>query len=121
MANMQEPGKTPEARIAELEKYVGRMRVGLILIGSIILYQGTAEMGWLGPTRVYATEVYASQFILEDADRKVYGRWEVTEEDAPARLMVFGDGPDYVLISADGLVRRADRVPPEPVPKGPVD
>ncbi len=121
MANLKEPGKTPEVRIAELEKYVARMRVGLILIGSIILYQGTADMGLLGPTRLYATEVYASQFILEDEDQKVYGRWEVTEEGDPARFMVFGDGPDYVLIRADGLERRADRVPSEPVPEASTD
>ena len=115
MKNMDEPGKAPEVRIAELEKLTGRLRIGLVLIGSLILYQGTWEMGLLGPVRVYATEVYASQFILEDEDQKVYGRWEVTEDEGPARFMVFGDGPDYVRISAEGLEQRADRVMPEPV------
>ena len=113
MANMEEPGKAPEVRIAELEKLTGRLRIGLVLVGSLILYQGTWEMGLLGPVRVYATEVYASQFILEDEDQKVYGRWEVTEEEEPAQLMVFGNGPDYVRISAEGLEQRADRAVPQ--------
>ena len=121
MAEQQEPGKTPEARIAELEKYVTRLRIGLIAVASLILWQATSSMGWLGPIRLYATEVYANQFILEDADQKVYGRWEVAEEEAPAQLVVFGDGPDYVRISAQGLEQRADRVVPEPAPGGPVD
>ena len=115
MANVQEPGKAPEVRIAELEKLTGRLRIGLILIGSLILYQGTWEMGLLGPVRVYASEVYASQFILEDEDQKVYGRWELTKEGAPAQLMVFGDGPDYVRISAEGLEQRADRTLPNSI------
>ena len=114
MAKETEPGSPPEVRIAELEKLTGRLRIGLILIGSLILYQGTWEIGLLGPVRVYATEVYASQFILEDEDQKVYGRWEVTEEEGPARLVVFGDGPDYVRISSEGLEQRADRAVPEP-------
>ena len=114
MAKETEPGSPPEVRIAELEKLTGRLRIGLILIGSLILYQGTWEMGLLGPVRVYASEVYASQFILEDEDQKVYGRWEVTEEEGPARFVVFGDGPDYVRISSEGLEQRADRAVPEP-------
>ena len=114
MAKENEPGSPPETRIAELEKLTGRLRIGLILIGSLILYQGTWEMGLLGPVRVYATEVYASQFILEDENQKVYGRWEVTAEEGPARFVVFGDGPDYVRISAEGLERRADRALPDP-------
>lgn len=114
MADMEEPGKAPEVRIAELEKLTGRLRIGLILIGSLILYQGTWEMGLLGPVRVYASEVYANQFILEDEDQKVYGRWEVTEEEGPARFVVFGDGPDYVRISAEGLEQKADRAVPNP-------
>ena len=63
MERIEEPGKAPEVRIAELEKLTGRLRIGLILIGSLILYQGTWEIGLLGPVRVYASEVYASQFI----------------------------------------------------------
>ena len=113
MADMQEPGKAPEVRIAELEKLTGRLRIGLILIGSLIMYQGTWEIGLLGPVRVYATEVYASKFILEDEDQKVYGRWELTEEGDPAQFTVFGDGPGYVLINAEGLEQRKDRAVPE--------
>ena len=115
MAQQIEPGKTPEARIAELEKYVTRLRIGLIAVASLIIWQATSSMGWLGPIRLYATEVYASRFILEDASQKVYGRWEVTEEGAPAQLMVFGDGPAYVQINAEGLEQRADRPLPDPV------
>ena len=121
MANIEEPGKAPEVRIAELEKLTGRLRIGLVLVGSLILYQGTWEMGLLGPVRVYATEVYANEFILEDEDQKVYGRWKVTEEESPAQFMVFGNGPDYILISAEGLEQRADRAMPEPVLQEPVD
>lgn len=112
MKQNTEPGTPPEARIAELEKHVTRLRIGLILVASVIIWQGTQEMGWLGPVRVYATEVYATQFVLEDETQKVYGRWEAAGEEAPARLMVFGDGPDYVRISAEGLERRADRALP---------
>ena len=54
MERIEEPGKAPEVRIAELEKLTGRLRIGLILIGSLILYQGTWEIGLLGPVRVYA-------------------------------------------------------------------
>ena len=114
MERIEEPGKAPEVRIAELEKLTGRLRIGLILIGSLILYQGTWEIGLLGPVRVYASEVYASQFILEDEDQKVYGRWEVTEEEGPAQFVVFGDSRDYVRISSEGLEQREDRVVPEP-------
>ena len=114
MAKETEPGSPPEVRIAELEKLTGRLRIGLILVGSLILYQGTWEMGLLGPVRVYASEVYANQFILEDEDQKVYGRWEVTEEEGPARFVVFGNGPDYIRISAEGLEQRADRAVPDP-------
>ena len=104
----------PEARIAELEKHVNRLRIGLILIASVIIWQGTESMGWLGPVRVYATEVYATQFILEDEDQRVYGRWEVSEEEGPARLMVFGDDRNYVQINSEGLAHQEDRAVPNP-------
>lgn len=114
MERIEEPGKAPEVRIAELEKLTGRLRLGLILIGSLILYQGTWEIGLLGPVRVYASEVYANKFILEDEDQKVYGRWEVTEEEGPAQFVVFGDSRDYVRVSAEGLEQRADREQRDP-------
>ncbi len=114
MQRTEEPGKAPEVRIAELERLTGRLRIGLILIGSLILYQGTWEIGLLGPVRVYASEVYANRFILEDEDQKVYGRWEVTQEEGPAQFLVFGDSRDYVRINAEGLEQRADRERAEP-------
>ena len=69
MKNMDEPGKAPEVRIAELEKLTGRLRIGLVLVGSLILYQGTWEMGLLGPVRVYATEVYACLLYTSPSPR----------------------------------------------------
>ena len=102
MANTPQIEKTPEARIAELERYVTRLRIGLIAVASLILWQATSELGWLGPVRVYASEVYANQFILEDVEQKVHGRWE-TYEESPAQLMVFGPGADYVRLSVKGL------------------
>lgn len=104
MANTPQIEKTPEARLAELERYVTRLRIGMIAIASLILWQGTSELGWLGPVRVYASEVYAEQFILEDAEQNVHGRWE-TYPESPAQLMVFGPGPDYVRLSVEGVER----------------
>lgn len=101
--------KTPEARIAELEKYVTRLRIGLIAVASLILWQATSEMGWLGPIRLYATEVYASQFILEDEEQKVYGRWELAEDGLSARFVMYGEGPNYLQIDAEGVAQREDR------------
>ena len=102
MANVPQTEKNPEARLLELERHVTRLRIGLIAVASLILWQATSEMGWLGPLRIYATEVYASEFILEDAERNVHGRWK-TYEGSPAQLMVFGSGPGYVRLSAEGL------------------
>ena len=113
MAHQPQREKTQEARIVELEKYVARMRIGLIAVASLILWQATSSMGLLGPVRLYATEVYASQFILEDSDQKVYGRWEMSGNGAPAQLMIFSDGSRYVRISSEGMEQRADRVPEE--------
>ena len=114
MANLLEPGDPPEIRIAELEKQVTRLRIGLILIASVIIWQGTEALGWLGPIRVYATEVYASQFILEDENQKVFGRWNAPEGETPARFIVFGDGSSYVQLNAEGLEQLEDRDLPEP-------
>ncbi len=97
-----DPPKPIETRVAELEKYVMRLRVGLIAVASLILWQATSEMGWLGPIRIYATEVYASEFILEDAEQNVHGRWVVGGE-VPAQLTVFGDQSHYVRLNAEGL------------------
>ena len=105
MSRQPDEPKTTEARIVELERYVFRLRIGLIAVASLILWQATSELGWLGPIRIYATEVYASQFILEDAQQNVHGRWEVSEE-LPAQLTVFGPQSHYARINADGLERR---------------
>ncbi len=94
--------KTMEARVVELERYVLRLRIGLIAVASLIIWQATSAMGWLGPIRIYATEIYASHYILEDAEEKVHGRWEVPQ-DAPAQLTLFDEGPDYVRLNAEGL------------------
>ena len=111
-----QPEKTPEARLAELERYVTRLRIGLILVASVIGWQGMEALGWLGPVRVYAAEVYANEFILEDEDQKVFGRWRLAQDDTPARLMVFGSGSRYAAFSADGLAQEEDHALPEAKP-----
>ncbi len=112
MSRKDDTPKSTEERIVELERYVMRLRIGLIAVASLILWQATSEMGWLGPIRVYATEVYASEFILEDAQQNVHGRWEVSEEQ-PAQLTVFGTDAHYALLNADGLDRRHQQDAPQ--------
>lgn len=109
----QDPTSQPlEARMVQAERYIQRLRIGLIAVASLIIWQATSAMGWLGPVRIYASEVYASRYVLEDADQKVHGRWEVDEE-RPARLSVFGPGAHYQRLDADGLTRRVERDLPE--------
>ena len=100
--------KPIEARVQELERYVTRLRIGLIAISSLIIWQATSSMGWLGPVRLYATEVYASQYILEDEDQQVYGRWDV-RDDRPAQLTMFGSDREYIRLNADGLEQLSGR------------
>ena len=111
-----QPEKTPEARIAELERLVTRLRIGLILIASVIGWQGMEALGWLGPVRVYASAVYAQEFVLEDEAQRVFGRWRLAQEGAPARLMVFGSGSRHTVISADGVTQEEDHTLPDAVP-----
>lgn len=101
------PEKTIEARIAEAERYITRLRVGLIAVASLIIWQATSAMGYLGPVRLYVSEVYASRYVLEDGDQKVHARLDFDEEGR-AFFAVFGPDQDYARVSAQGVEERLE-------------